>query len=148
MIIARSLYVVDLHQHVMSTTSMLRVLSINPIPREERESIAKKLIQSILDDLITENLYWTSDDTVADPDRYRKMIHVPLMGREQDVLDHIDNLITSMEEVLAASDLFPSWAYAELTCKQFIYIIHLSGDYRIDDWMSKQKKIKTTRLSK
>lgn len=146
--ISRSLHVVDLHQHVMSTTSMLRVFSTNPVPREEREVIAKNLIQNILDDLITENLFWTTDDTVADPDRYRKMIHIPLGGREQDVLDHIDNLITAMEDVLTATDLFPSWSYAELSVKQFMFIIHLSGDYRIDDWMSKQKKIKTTRLSK
>lgn len=107
-----------------------------------------KMTEDILDDLITENLFWTDDVTVATPDRYSATLPVKA-GKIDELETHIDVHIANMEVFLKGLDILPSWSYFEVVSRSTCYFITYYGDYRIEDWMERHGKteVKPTRLS-
>lgn len=105
------------------------------------------LTKDVLDDIITENLYWTEATTVATAERYMDKFVVK-EGLDYEVMDHLDSYIVTLEDVLFSKNILPSWSYFTVEIKQSIIIVHSSGDFRIDDWMKRHgRKIKKTRFS-
>lgn len=138
----------DLYEHMIRlSASIAPCLRLTVSDKKEVVyGIAERLTKDILDDLITENLYWTDSDTVATPERYLKNFTVN-SGKEDILYDLLDLYICDMEGILHKQDLLPSWAFFEVTVKSTYVVIYSHGDFRIEDWMKKHgKNIKKTRF--
>lgn len=119
-------------------------------PEAQGKLIAKvcNLSRDMVDDIVTENLFWTKDDTVAESDRYTKTLDI-LSGMEDEVRELFESYIVLLEGMISELDILPSWSYFEVMLKSQWIVIHRHGDYRIDDWMkrNKGKSNKVTRIS-
>lgn len=117
-------------------------------PSGKNELLRKLYIttKDIIDDLITENLYWTKEGTVAISEKYIKIFNIR-DECESEVLDLFDSYIVTMEEILDSQHILPSWSFFDVQLKSNNVIIYSYGDYRIEDWMKRHgKKIKRCRL--
>lgn len=144
-----SVLVIDTHNLVIDMTVSLEPFIVGKGSKEKRNSIYRQITsitRDIVDDLITENLYWTKETTVATSDRYAdRLDYVKEMIHE--VLELFEHYIVELEDILYSKNLLPSWSFFEVISKPSYIIIHSHGDYRIEDWMKKYgKRVKRTRL--
>lgn len=119
---------------------------------EEHMALNRKLCditRDIVDDIVTENLYWTTHATVCESERYLTEFSIK-EGMESEVSDLIEFHIVHIETLLDGLKILPSWSFFDIEIKSFFIVIHRYGDYRIEDWMkkNKNKRIKKTRLSR
>lgn len=144
--------VLDIQSHVvMLSRDILGYLRL-PSGTEAYDGLVKKLYQlsrDMIDDIVTENLYWTKDNTVAVADRYIKTLPMKA-GAEEDVWDIFEAYIVEMELMIDELHILPSWSFFEISLKSHYVVIHRYGDFRIEDWMKKNRKkgIKKPRLEK
>ncbi len=144
-----SLHAIDIHTLVFDMAKSIEPYIVGRPSKEKQSMLYVKMssiARDIIDDLITENLYWTTDTTVATPERYlEKLNYIKDMAPE--ALDLFDHYIVDLEDLLYTRNLLPSWSFFEVISKLSYIIIHCHGDYRIEDWMAKNgKKIKKTRF--
>lgn len=144
-----TLIVLDITDRVlMLFKDMLDYIQPPQGPSSKTEILRKLYIvtKDIIDDLVTENLYWTEEGTVAVSEKYIGRFKIK-SGYEGEVLDLFDSHIVVMEDILRSQYILPSWSFFDVHLKANNVIIHIHGDYRIEDWMKKYgKKTKRCRL--
>lgn len=144
--------VLDIQSHVvLLSRDILEYLRL-PSGTEAYNGLVKKLYQlsrDMIDDIVTENLYWTKDDTVAEADRYIKTLPIK-EGGEEEVRDIFETYIVEIESMIDELHILPSWSFFDISLKSHYVVIHRYGDFRIEDWMKKNGKrgIKKPRLEK
>lgn len=147
-----SVLAIDIQNNaILLSKDILAYLDLPP-GSETYSNLIKKiynLTRDMIDDIVTENLFWTKDDTVAEADRYTKTLPIR-PGEEEEVRDLFETYIVEIEELVGDLNILPSWSFFEVMLKSQYILIHRFGDYRIEDWMKKNKRKgnKKTRLSR
>lgn len=142
-----SVITLDLYEPIMTFSHKVkRYCSYDSNQLAELVRAVSMITYDIIDDIVSENLFWTKPTTISEPDRYTGRLRIR-EGTYDEVWEHMEDHIVALEGIIDSQSILPSWSFFDITQKSTFIIIHMHGDYRVEDWMKRHgRKVKVTRL--